>query len=203
VNVAKAIAAYVAALRCGPGRLDRWLDGDDAALTESELRGAALFAGKGRCTSCHSGPNLTDGQFHNAGLAPAIVAVTFIDRDDRGAALGLAELAGDPLSTTGPYSDGERIAVPTVTATHEGAFRTPTLRCISRQPSYMHTGQLRTLEQVVAFKSRGGDRAGQYPGTSELTRLDLTDAEQADLVAFLGTLEGAGPEAQLLEAPAR
>ena len=39
--------------------------------------------------SCHSGPNLTDDEFHNVGLAPATVAVAFVDEDDRGAADGI------------------------------------------------------------------------------------------------------------------
>jgi cytochrome c peroxidase len=85
--------------------------------------------------------------------------------------------------------------VPPVT---EGAFRTPTLRCVARRPSFMHTAQLRTLADVVAFFDRGGDRAG-YPGTNELAPLRLSADEQQDLVAFLQTLEGPGPAAALLQ----
>jgi cytochrome c peroxidase len=83
---------------------------------------------------------------------------------------------------------------------HEGAFRTPTLRCIADQPSFMHTGQMRTLDVVVRFFSRGGDPSG-YPGTNELLPLNLGDREQADLVAFLRALQGPGPDAALLVAP--
>jgi len=201
VNVAKAMEAYVRLLRCGPGRFDAWLDGDDAALSASEQRGAQLFVGRARCVSCHSGPNLTDGAFHNAGLAPAQVAVAFVDQDDRGAAAGLAAALDDPLGTRGAYSDGDRDALPArVLPEHEGAFRTPTLRCMNQRPSFMHTGQLRSASQVVAFFDRGGDPPGHYPGTSELQPLGLSEGERADLVAFLATLEGPGPEAALLTA---
>jgi hypothetical protein len=65
----------------------------------------------------------------------------------------------------------------------------------------MHTAQLASLEQVVAFFDRGGDPAGGYPGTSELHALGLSDRERADLVAFLGALVGPGPGADLLVAP--
>ena len=51
-----------------------------------------------------------------------------------------------------------------------GAFRTPILRCVAQRPSFMHTGQLATLAEVVAFFARGGDPFG-YPGTSEIARL--------------------------------
>jgi cytochrome c peroxidase len=202
VNVTKAIAAYVRVLRCGPSRFDAWLDGDAQALSASEQRGAQLFVARGKCASCHSGPNLTDGQFHNVGLSPAPVAVAFVDMDDRGAAEGLAAALEDPLSTSGAHSDGDRNALPDAVADeHEGAFRTPTLRCMSQRPSFMHTGQIRTASQVVAFFNRGGDPPGNYPGSNELTPLDLSERDRADLVAFMAALEGRGPDAALRTAP--
>src|SRR6185369_10033267 len=110
VNATKALAAYVRQLRCGPGRFDRWLDGDASALSRSEQRGAALFVGRGRCVSCHGGPRLTDDGFHNVGLSPAMVAVAILDRDDRGAATGIATALTDPLGSAGAFSDGDRRA---------------------------------------------------------------------------------------------
>ncbi|MGE0397655.1 MAG: cytochrome-c peroxidase [Kofleriaceae bacterium] len=200
VNTSKAIAAYITQLRCGPGRFDAWLDGDTAALTRAEQRGAALFAGRAGCATCHSGPLLTDGAFHNVGLRPSTVATAFTDTDDRGAAVGIAAAHGDPLGAAGAYSDGVRGAIPPVTAELEGAFKTPTLRCIANQPSFMHTAQIRTLASVVDFFDRGGDGVG-FPGTSELVPLELSERERADLVAFLQALQGAGPDAALLAAP--
>jgi cytochrome c peroxidase len=203
VNAAKAIAAYVAQLRCGESRFDRWLDGEVDALTPSEQRGAALFVGRGRCASCHSGPRLTDGAFHNVGLRPATVAVAFTDTGDRGAAEGLALALSDPLESSGTYSDGARHTLPpAVTPAHEGAFRTPTLRCADRAPSFLHTGQMRTLEQVVTFFDTGGSPPPGYPGSNELLPLGLNKAEKSDLVAFLHTLTGSGPPAALLSPPA-
>ncbi len=202
-NATKALAAYVRQLRCGAGRFDKWLDGDDAALSRAEQRGAALFVNsRANCVSCHGGPRLTDGAFHNVGLSPAVVAVAIQDLNDRGAATGVAAALADPTSTAGALSDGDRHALPAaVTATMEGAFRTPTLRCVAGHPSFMHTGQMRGLDQVMAFFDRGGDRAGGYPGTSELAALGLSDRERADLVAFMDTLTGPGPAAALKVAP--
>ncbi|HYQ14370.1 MAG TPA: cytochrome c peroxidase [Polyangiaceae bacterium] len=201
VNGAKALAAYVRQLRCGASRFDDWLDGDEGALSASEQRGAALFVGRAGCSSCHSGPRLTDDAFHNIGLSPSIVAVAIQDKDDRGAAAAIAEAAIDPTSSAGPLSDGDRHVLPShPDSALEGAFRTPTLRCAGSHPSYMHTAQLGDLSEVVDFFNRGGDFAG-YPGKSELTPLGLSAAERADLLAFLGTLQGDGPEVELLSAP--
>jgi cytochrome c peroxidase len=199
VNAAKALDAYVRLLRCGPSRFDAWLDGDGTALGRAEQRGAALLAGKARCLDCHGGPNLTDHAFHNVGLRPGVVAVAFIDTDDHGAAAGIAGALIDPLNVRGAFSDGDDGRLPAeVTPAMEGAFRTPTLRCLSGQPSFMHTGHLGTLDQVIAFFDRGGDPAGGYPGQSELRRLGLSARERADLAALLGALEGTGPDASLL-----
>jgi cytochrome c peroxidase len=90
---------------------------------------------KGQRVTCHSGPNLTDGKFHNAGLHPGVVAVAFTDSNNRGAGEAIPLLKNDPLNTQGPFSDGERGVMPdSVGPELEGAFRTPTLRCISEQP---------------------------------------------------------------------
>jgi cytochrome c peroxidase len=204
VNVAKAIAAYVRQLRCGPSRFDAWLDGkgQGTELGASERRGAALFVGRAGCVKCHSGSNLTDYRFHNVGLSPATVAVAFVDTNDQGAAKGIADALQDPLNTSGDFSDGDRHALPATPGPELlGAFRTPTLRCIGNQPSFMHTGQMKTLAEVVLFHDRGGDPAGNYPGQNELTPLGLTETEQGDLVAFLGALKGDGPSTALLGTP--
>jgi cytochrome c peroxidase len=201
VNVGKALGAYQRLLDCGPGRFDAWVSGDEQALNRAEQRGAALFVSKAGCVTCHSGPYLSDEQFHNVGLQPQLVATVFIDADDPGASVGLAKLKVDPLNSAGPYSDGDDGRIPVELAPGDlGAFKTPRLRCVAERPSFMHTAQVRTLADTVDFFNRGGDTFG-FPGKSELTPLGLSPREQADLVAFLGTLTGAGPDAALLAAP--
>jgi cytochrome c peroxidase len=204
VNVGKALAAYQRLLSCGPSRFDAWVHGDEAALSEAEQRGAALFVGKANCVACHSGPYFSDQQFHNVGLEPiSIQASGFIDADDRGAAVGLATAIADPLNTKGVWSDaegGDGRLPSEVPEGMEGAFRTPMLRCGAARPAFMHTGQFKTLREVVAFFSRGGSPSG-YPGHNELEPLNLTREEQDDLVAFLRALDGPGPDERLLSSP--
>ncbi len=202
-NAGKALGAYQRRLGCGAGAFDRWVHGDAEALGRAAQRGAALFVGRAGCVRCHSGPYLSDEKFHNVGLRPQLVAVVFIDANDPGASRGLAELASDPLNSRGRFSDGsDEGRVPSGGAELLGAFRTPRLRCVAERPSFMHTAQLRSLAEVVAFFARGGDQFG-FPGHNELQPLSLNEREQADLVAFLQSLSGPGPAPELLAPPPR
>ncbi len=201
-NAGKAIGAYERLLTCGQSPFDAWMQGNATAISNSAQRGAGLFVGKAGCVSCHSGPFMSDQGFHNVGLVPATVQQAFIDSNDQGEAQGLPQLLASDLNSAGPYSDGTDGRIPAaVTTPMSGAFRTPTLRCVSMRPTFMHTGQIGTLDQVVSFFNQGGAATGAYPGTNELTPLGLSTQEQADLVAFLESLNGPGASAELQAAP--
>jgi cytochrome c peroxidase len=196
INAGKAIAAFERLLTCGTAPFDAWIHGDGDAVSRLAQRGAALFVDKAGCVQCHSGPFMSDQQFHNVGLKPQVVQQTFIDSGDRGAAAGLAGALSDPLNTVGPFSDGVDRRLPTAIApSMEGAFRTPVLRCVGSRPAFMHTGQARTLAAVVSFFNWGGNGTG-YPGRSEIHPLGLSAREESDLVAFLQSLDGPGAQAK-------
>ncbi|SEP05027.1 cytochrome c peroxidase [Aquisalimonas asiatica] len=62
-NVAKALASFQRTLNTPNSPFDRYLRGDTEAMSEQQKRGMAAFVDNG-CIACHSGPALTDGQFH-------------------------------------------------------------------------------------------------------------------------------------------
>ena len=66
--VLEALAAYERSLVSPETRFDRWIAGDDTALTGEEQRGFDIFVGKGGCVSCHGGWRFTDDAFHDIGL---------------------------------------------------------------------------------------------------------------------------------------
>ena len=69
-EISRALASYVRSILSGDSPFDRFLNfGDRAALTAEQREGLALFRGKGNCTACHVGPNLTDERLHNTGVA--------------------------------------------------------------------------------------------------------------------------------------
>ena len=103
--------------------------------TRSRSRASASSSGKAACNQCHLGPNLTDSRFHNLGVGwrpPAPGA--------------------DPASG---FADPGRAKV-TGKAADTGAFKTPTLRDVSRRAPYMHDGSVATLREAVLLYDRGG-----------------------------------------------
>jgi len=67
-TVAMALAAFERTLVSKNAPFDAWVAGDEKAVSASAKRGFALFTGKARCSSCHSGWNFTDDGFHDIGL---------------------------------------------------------------------------------------------------------------------------------------
>lgn len=183
-RILKAVSAFVRTVRSVNVPFDRYLDGDETALSESAQRGLALFQGKAGCIGCHHGAMLADDRFHNIGLPPTMdifyepLRHITLRRFFRTLGLGdAAALREDPglYGVTKQTSDW-------------GRFRTPTLREVARTPPYMHDGSLATLEAVIDFYDRGG-------GTTEhkdplLQSLNLNDSEKADLIEFLKSLSG-------------
>ncbi len=70
---------------------------------------------------------------------------------------------------------------------HTGAFKTPTLRDISQSAPYFHDGSVATLEEAVRFMLAGG--APNPHLDPALKPYEATDAQVADLLAFLETLD--------------
>ena len=162
-RIAEAIAAYEATRLSGNSPWDRWKAGDEKAVSDQVKAGDALFFDKAGCAQCHVGWNFTDAQFHNLGIG----------WDEGKKAFG----------------DTGRVAI-SKNATDTGAFKTPTLRDVSKHAPYMHDGSLATLKDTVEHYNKGGT---PNPWLSpKVRRLDLTPAEVDALVAFMQALDGEG-----------
>ena len=124
----RALASYVRTIVSGGSAYDHYTNGNRKALPAEARLGQSVFRVKGRCTTCHAGPNLTDERFHNTGVA----------------------------WPKGELKDEGRFKVSGL-AEDRGAFKVPTLREVARTAPYMHDGSLATLEDVVDYYDRGGN----------------------------------------------
>lgn len=125
-HAANAIAAFEAdAWTLLNSPWDRYVAGDDSALSEQAKRGALLFFGKAGCAECHSGNLLTDQQHHNV-CTPQV---------------GPGKGAEAPLD----FGRGRETALEADRFT----FRTPPLRNVAITGPWMHDGAFTTLEGAV------------------------------------------------------
>ena len=68
-TVAKAIATFERGVVSSQAPFDRWIGGDEKAISVRAKRGFEVFNTRGACNACHSGWRLTDDSFHDIGLA--------------------------------------------------------------------------------------------------------------------------------------
>jgi cytochrome c peroxidase len=154
-----------------------------------------------------------DEGFYNIGVRPTIEDLGVGGKDPFGNPLSFtrqykANIFKDPFSV---LNCGDLACLPSSPTAVDGAFKVPTLRNVELTGPFFHTGSRKTLEEVVEFYNRGGDRRGptsgdttgfnnsapgftlaQLPAENNPTNLDadiqtlgLTVTEQAALVAFL------------------
>lgn len=72
-----------------------------------------------------------------------------------------------------------------------GAFKTPTIRNVALTAPYMHDGSQKTLQEVVEWYAKGGHPNPHL--SDKIKKLDLTDEDKADLVAFMEACTGEFP----------
>lgn len=127
-GLAKALAAFERTVVSTNAPFDRYLKGDERAMSPAAVRGMDLFNGKAHCSPCHSGPNFSDNRFHNLGVG--YQAGKFAD-------VGRSAISGNPRDL--------------------GKFKTPGLRSIAETAPYLHDGSEATLAAVIDFYDRGGN----------------------------------------------
>ena len=123
--ITDSIAEFEKTLVTPNARFDKWLAGDDKALTEKELAGYTLFKESG-CVACHNGPAAGGTSFQRMGVV-------------------------EPYKTSSP-AEG-RSAVTGVDADRFN-FKVPTLRNVELTYPYFHDGQAATLEEAVDIMGR-------------------------------------------------
>jgi cytochrome c peroxidase len=190
-NIAKAIAAFERTQLSGDSPFDRFIAGDQSAISEAAKRGWDLFNGQARCISCHawnpSQPFFSDFKFHNIGVAAK-------DRNFTGLARKARQLISsgrnkiqitDELALTEGFSELGRYLV-TGQPRDIGAFKTSMLRDIELTAPYMHNGSEKTLLDVMKFYNKGGEINPNLDGG--MRPLKLTDPQLDDMVEFMKTL---------------
>ncbi len=164
-----AIAAYERSLLPNEAPFQKWLAGDDAAMSDSEKRGAVVFMEKGKCATCHTGPALSSMAFYGYGMNDLrmlnnIFQKKEMDHKGRG---GFTGLAADDYT-----------------------YKVPQLYNMKDSPFLGHGASFNSIREVVEYKNNGVAEHTGVPASqlsAEFKPLGLTDDEVTDLTAFMET----------------
>lgn len=178
-QVADALAQFIRhQFRLRPTKLEKFVF-HGGPISQAELAGGLLFYGRGRCTSCHTGPYFSDLAFHAVAFPQAGFGKNGFGIDE-----GRYNVTLDPRDRF--------------------LFRTPPLHNVTRTAPYSHSGSVTSLgDAIVAHfdplrlvdtaRMSVRERADLYarlgPASREPLPSALTDEEVAQLVAFLSMLE--------------
>lgn len=175
-RIAMAIAAFERTIVSLNAPYDKFLKGDTKSLSDDARKGYEIFRGKGRCAQCHHGANLSDDKFYALNLPenPALESDPRVTATMR----FVAKVYHYPDYRTLKEDPGRYLI--TKDEKDWKAFRTPTVREVSRTGPYMHNGVFATIEEVIDFFDQGGGKGNKW-----LKPLGLSADEKKQLKAFL------------------
>jgi cytochrome c peroxidase len=162
-TIAMALAAFQRTLVSLDAPYDRYRRGEKTAISDQARRGETLFNSK-QCASCHAGPHFTEAALPGVKPAEAFHALAPLKPGEA------------PAKDTG-------LARITLKAEDAGRFRTPGLRNVSLSAPYMHDGEVATLPEAIRYHYAAAERQ-----SDKRLKQKLSEAQVADLVAFLATL---------------
>ena len=196
VLAAKALAAFQETLVSPRAPFDDFRDallaGRASGYPAAAQRGLKMLLGRGNCVMCHSGPAFTNGEFHDTGLK----FFTASGRPDPGRHEGIKRVRASGFNLLSKHNDDPRqstaFPVRHVELQHRnwGEFKTPSLRQLADTAPYMHDGSKATLREVIGHYSGLDIDRLHSDGEAILGPLRLSEAETADLEAFVLSLSG-------------
>lgn len=162
VHVGTAIGAFqAAAFRSDDSAFDRYLRGDETAMSVKAVRGARLFYGRAECSTCHRGVFQTDHDFHAIGMPQ--IGPGFGEGPSGHEDFGREGFTGDP-------ADRYR-------------FRTPSLRNVVLTGPWGHNGAFNSLRAVVMHHLDPVGSLMSYDA-SQIVMPTRPDLDADDLLAF-------------------
>lgn len=172
-DVSHAIAAFERTIVANKSPFQKWLRGDEGAMTLQQLRGAQVFFGKAKCAQCHQGPGLSS--------APGA------DPDSIFFAMGFGDM--DMNAMVGTVPDSARLGRGAVTGhpADNYKFKIPQLYNLVDANVMGHGGTFRSVRAVVEYKNAAVPQATVPVAALDrrFEPLHLSEAEVTDLVAFL------------------
>ena len=174
VTAAQSIAAFERTILSNEAPFQKWLRGDENALSETELKGAQVFFGKGDCAGCHQGPALSSQQY--ATKEQMFMAVGFGDLDMKNTVVGAINDA--VRKGRGGFTEDEF---------EDYQYKIPPLYNLTDSNFMGHGASFASVREVVEYKNAAVTQADIPEGKLDyrFRPLGLTAEEIDQLVTFL------------------
>lgn len=165
-----AIAAFERTTLANQAPFQKWLDGDESAMSEIEKKGAILFFDKAQCVNCHTGPALNEEAFYAIGMKDLVGE-------------GVTNTVGQDFFTSNEGRGG-------FTGNQEDLykFKVPQLYNLTDSPFYGHGGSFTSVRDVIEYKNLAIPENELVPSdriSGRFSPLNLTEEEIDQLTAFL------------------
>ncbi len=147
-TISRALADFMRSLVTLDAPLDRWLKGDEGALSEAQLRGYRLFKNYG-CIACHQGQAVGGNMYATMG----VMGDYFKDRQRPESIVDKGR-----FNVTGEQEDLH-------------VFKVPSLRMVAWTPPYFHDASAKTLKAAIVTM-------GRYQLGREIPPSDVKDIER-------------------------
>jgi len=167
INGALAIAAYERTVVASEAPFQRWLQGEEVALSDKEKNGALIFFGKGKCYTCHSGPGLNGMEFHALGMSD-LTGAGVLGVVDEVTKKGRGGFTKNPMDN---YK-----------------FKTPTLYNLKDVQFLGHGGSFNSVKAIIEYKNNAVAENNEVPEmrlSDQFKPLGLSDEEIDQLTAFI------------------
>ena len=167
INAALAIATYERTVVASEAPFQKWLNGDQDAMSSAEKQGAILFFGKGKCYSCHSGPGLNGMDFH---------------------ALGMNDMAGTNMVGEVDMPTKKGRGGFTKNTDDDYKFKTPTLYNLRELQFLGHGGSFSSVNQIIEYKNVAVAENSEVPAgqlSEQFVPLQMTEEEIDQLTVFV------------------
>lgn len=176
----KALASYVLSLRSFNSSFDKYIRAEVSDIPQDAKNGFNLFTGKANCATCHFPPTFS-------GLVPPLYS------ENESEILGVLENPKAARPQIDPDEGRAGNSIHSEQAWIYGkSFKTTTVRNAARTAPYFHNGAYASLEEVIDFYNDGGGEGRGFPvpnQTLAADKLELTDKEKKELIAFIKTLD--------------
>lgn len=165
-----AIAAYERTLLANQSPFQKWLKGEENAMSQTEKEGAILFFGKAACVNCHTGPALNKMDFSAIGM------------------MDLVQVNHQSFKVR--MTDKERLGRAGFTGSEDDMykFKIPQLYNLKDSPFYGHGSSLYSVKDVIAYKNAGIKENTAVPDENldpEFKPLGLTETEVLLITDFI------------------